>query len=107
MEKKHDRLEASVKHGEIETTSVKETLKTHHQVHESLNTKIKDVNESVYTIENVQLQTINTKLMQTATVDQLAAVKKEMDEQVKFKFIVPTLCFYPKVVADKIIYLGL
>lgn len=83
LEKKHTRLEANVKHAEMDANGVKETLKSHQQIHESLNTKIKDMNESVYTIENVQLQSINTKLMQTATTDQLVTMKKEIEDQVQ------------------------
>jgi hypothetical protein len=69
----------------MDANGVKETLKSHQQIHESLNTKIKDMNESVYTIENVQLQSINTKLMQTATTDQLVMMKKEIEDQVNFQ----------------------
>ena len=67
----------------MDVNGVKETLKGHQQIHDTLNNKIKDMNESVYTIQNVQLQSINTKLLQTATTDQLAMVKKEMEDQVK------------------------
>jgi hypothetical protein len=69
----------------MDANGVKETLKSHQQIHESLNTKIKDMNESVFTIENVQLQSINTKLMQTATTDQLVMMKKEIEDQVNFQ----------------------
>lgn len=52
-------------------------------MHDNLNSKLKEANESIYTIQNIQLQAINTKLSQAATQDQLSIVKKEMDDQVK------------------------
>lgn len=90
LERKHSRLEANVKHADSETNGVKETIKSHQQVHDTLNHKLKEINESVYTMQNVQLQSMNTKLMQTATMDQLATVKKEIEDEVNINLCILT-----------------
>lgn len=54
----------------------------HSAIQESVEKKLKETNEIVYKLDNVQVPSINTKLSQMTTKEDLASLKREAEEKV-------------------------
>lgn len=83
MEKKFEKIRADSDQSTNEIKNINEVIKTHQMVHETLHSKVKNLNESVYNIENIQMQATNSKLNQMITNDQMKVIKKELEEQLR------------------------
>ena len=70
----------------MQISSVQETLKTHSAIQEQHSSKLKETNDIVYKLDNVQMPSINTRLSQMVTKDDLAALKRENEEQVNINY---------------------
>ena len=82
-EKKQERLQADIAQNSLQITTLKDTLKTHSTLQEANEKKLKETNEIVYKLDNVQIPSINTRLGQMTTKEDLTALKRENEEKVK------------------------
>lgn len=62
--------------------AIKESIKGQQIAMENQLAKIRDLNETLYKIDNVQIPALNTRLSQMMTRDEFVVFKKEHDQQV-------------------------
>ena len=81
-EKKQERVQSDLTQLEIGVKSLKDTLGSQQTVNEQQASKLKDMNEILYKIDNVQIPTINTRLGQLPTKDDLTSLRRDNEQQV-------------------------
>lgn len=62
--------------------SLKDALKLQTTIQETNEKKIREINEIVYKIDNVQIPSITTRLGQMSSKEDLISLKRENDEKV-------------------------
>jgi hypothetical protein len=66
----------------LQIGSLKDALKLQTTIQETNEKKIREINETVYKIDNVQIPSITTRLGQMSSKDDLISLKRENDEKV-------------------------
>ena len=82
MDKKQERMQTSINEFEMQIHAIKESIKGQQIGMENQLAKIRDLNETLYKIDNVQIPALNTRLSQMMTRDEFVGFKKEHDQQV-------------------------
>ena len=82
MEKRQERVQAILNENDIQVHAIKESIRNQQTAIETQTAKIRDLNEVLYKIDNVQIPALNTRLSQMTTRDEFVAFKKEHDIQV-------------------------
>ena len=82
MEKRQERVQAILNENDIQVHAIKESMRNQQTAIETQTAKIRDLNEVLYKIDNVQIPALNTRLSQMTTRDEFVAFKKEHDIQV-------------------------
>ena len=86
MEKRQERVQAILNENDIQVHAIKESIRNQQTAIETQTAKIRDLNEVLYKIDNVQIPALNTRLSQMTTRDEFVAFKKEHDIQVSIYF---------------------
>jgi hypothetical protein len=81
-EKKQERMQSDLSQLEIGVKSLKDTLSSQQTVNDQQANKLKEMNETLYKIDNVQIPTINTRLGQLPTKDDLTSLRRDNEQQV-------------------------
>lgn len=82
LDKKHEVLKSDNQKQSLEINNLKETLARNTNINETNQVKLKEINETLFNIDNIKLPTINTKLNLMVTQEQLNTVKKECKNDV-------------------------
>jgi hypothetical protein len=83
LEKKQERIQAEQAQTDLQINSIKDQFKYHQNNLEIQTSKLKETNEIVYKLDNIQIPAINTHLSQMASKEDLINLKREHDIQVK------------------------
>ncbi len=84
MEKRNERMQAALNESEMQIHAIKESIKGQQMAIDGQMAKMRDLNEVLYKIDNVQIPALNTRLSQMMTRDEFVVFKKEHDLQVIF-----------------------
>jgi hypothetical protein len=77
LEKKHEITKGDTQAQSIELNYLKEILQKHTNINDNNQLKLKEINETLFNIDNIKLPTINTKLNLMVTQEQLNTIKKD------------------------------
>lgn len=81
-EKKIDRLQSDLSQTDTQINALKESIRSNSNSQEQQASKIKEINDTIYKLDNVQIPAINTRLGQLATKDEFNNLKTESQEKV-------------------------
>ena len=76
-----------MKNTEINLNTVKDVLKNQKFDQDQQATKVKELQDTVYKLENIQIPSINNQLGQLATQEELTRNRIELEEKVKLNSI--------------------
>lgn len=82
LENNHERLKGEVNRSSLETNTLRDNL-THHQAQfDSEVRKVKELNDSVFNIDQVQMPMLNSQLANMASKDELNRHKLHTEQEV-------------------------
>ena len=82
LERKLEKSQGGLAQTDLQVNALKESLKAQQSAHDTQGLKVKELSETLYKIDNVQIPTLTTRLGQMSSKEELAAVKREQEEQV-------------------------
>ncbi len=80
LKKKHESLQAGLAQSDLELDSIKATLVKHEGVHSQHQEKIKELGETTYKLDSIQIPSINSKLGRTASDEELKSLRLDVDK---------------------------
>ena len=82
LEKKNEHLRADLTNTNLEINRIQENINAHQIQLDVQTKKLKESNETLFNIEGIMMPTLQTKLTQTASKEELAQLKKQFDSEV-------------------------
>jgi hypothetical protein len=85
-EKQQQRMNTEVKSLDLSINNLKDQIKSINYNHDQHVEKLKKVQDDVYKIESVQIPTLNNRLNQLASKDELNSVRTDLEDKVNSCF---------------------
>jgi hypothetical protein len=73
-------LQSNYVQSELQFNTLKTSLSNHDSIHQQQQEKIKELSETVFKIDSIQIPSINTKLGQMATDEDIKVLKSNIDQ---------------------------
>jgi hypothetical protein len=83
LEKKNEHLRTDLTNTNLEINRIQENINSHQIQLDMQTKKLKESNETLFNIDGILMPTLQTKLTQTATKEELNQLKKQFDSEVK------------------------
>jgi hypothetical protein len=73
-------LQSNYVQSELQLNALKTSISSHDTIHQQQQEKIKELSETVFKIDSIQIPSINTKLGQMATDEDIKILKSNIDQ---------------------------
>lgn len=83
LKRKQEALQDAKNQNDLQLSSIKSSLSTHEAIYQQQQDKLKELSETTYKLDSIQIPSINTRLGELATDEELKALKTSMDQQLR------------------------
>ncbi len=73
-------MQSNYVQSELQLNALKTSISSHDTIHQQQQEKIKELSETVFKIDSIQIPSINTKLGQMATDEDIKILKSNIDQ---------------------------